>query len=370
MLDMKSGLILSPILILLPVLQLLRSFALPSLTPDTASIQNVEYWISLNPEGGSDLGAQVNAMGFANTWVQRAFIKANNIPTVQNTTPTSPGWDFWIFWRIGRATDPYSVHGAIYPPPMTLLFRIIGLLPEAYAFYLWTAFNLILLVIMFKRRALLYTLFMPTMFHIATGQVDIIFMWFSTFLKRNDWFAAIAGALISFKPQIAIILLPWHLLRWSRKTQLGWAALMIGLWGYYLVFHPEMYTQWLGKATGTYNVEVTATPSLFSVFPFGVAVLVSASVLIVTWRYLSEKAAIAAGVLTMPFGKTYDAVLLLRSDIPWWIVLLSWIFLGLSHLLGSPWPQMLIPATVFVMIIVKHRDLVKSHWRGKTQNQN
>jgi len=345
----KSTLLLVPILIGLPILYIFHtSYAAPP-QPELLRTQLRGDMITSHTKVGKILDTLSDLKSIANSWGQRPLFEGSNASAPQKATPTSPGWDFWIFWRTGRAADPYAVQGAIYPPPMTLLFRVMGLLPETYGFYIWTGINLTLLVIMFRRRALLYTLFMPTMFHMATGQLDILFMWFSTFLKRSDWRAIVAGALISLKPQIAIILLPWHLLRWPRRIQLGWAVLTAGLWGYYLLFRPQMYVQWMGNATGTYDVEVTATPSIFSALPLGLAIVVSVLILIFSWRYLNEKATIAAGVLAMPFGKTYDAVLLLRSGIPWWIVLLSWASLGLSHLITAPWPQMLVTATVYVL---------------------
>lgn len=296
-------------------------------------------------------------------------------PQWQNPPPSptdrppgdQPGRDFWTFWQTGRAAEPYSVTGAIYPPPMMVILRPIGLLPGSVAFIVWTLFNLILLVAMFKRKALLYIFFMPTMFNIGPGQIDILFLWFSTFLKKQDWKAILAGVLITLKPQVALVLLPWHLLRWEWKTRLAWGAGVVGLWGYYYLVRPDWYAQWLGTATGTIQYEASATPSLFSLLPFWLAILVAGGTFFFAWFRLDEKTALAAGVFAMPFGKTYDAVLLLRSEIPWWIIPLSWAGLFVSLRLNHPWPQAVVTGIIFAVALWRFYHRTERAENGSTE---
>lgn len=283
----------------------------------------------------------------------------NPPPSTEERPPTDqPGWDFWTFWLTGRAAEPYTVAGAIYPPPMMLLLRVLGLLPGQVAFYVWTGLNLLLLVLMFKRRVLLYIFYMPVMFHLGAGQLDIFFLWLSTFLKKGDWKAILAGALITLKPQVALILLPWHLLRWARKPQIIWSVVTASLWGHYYLVRPTWYAQWLSSASGTVQDEISATPSLFSLFPFWLSIPLAAALLSYAWFRLDEESALAAGVFAMPFGKTYDAVLLLRSRIVWWIVPLSWAGLFLSLSLNHPWPQAVV--TALVLALALHRFFQKT----------
>ncbi|GAB4582052.1 MAG: hypothetical protein Fur0022_48050 [Anaerolineales bacterium] len=291
----------------------------------------------------------------------RAFAAA---PEWQNPPPntTEPpannqlGWDFWTIWLTRRAAEPYSVVNAYYPPPMMLVLRVIGLLPGGIAYYAWTTINLLLLVYMLKRRALLYIFYMPTLFHLATGQLDIFLLWLSTFLKKQDWKTILAGVIITFKPQVAFILLPWHLLQWTWKTRLIWAASTISVWGYYFLVRPDWYTQWLSNTPGMVHHEASATPSLFSLFPFWISVLIALVLLVFVWFRLDEKSAIATGVFATPFGKTYDAVLLLRSEIVWWIIPLSWLGLFVSLYLNHPWPQAVVTGLVFVLALWQYHQ--------------
>lgn len=284
-------------------------------------------------------------------------------PRWQNPPPSpdvlppadQPGRDFWIFWQTGRAENPYSVAGANYPPPMMIIQRPIGLLPGSVAFIVWTLFNLILLVAMFKRKALLYIFFMPTMFDIVPGQNDLLFLWFSTFLKKQDWKAILAGVLITLKPQMALLLLPWHLLRWEWKTRFAWAAGVVGLWGYYFLVRPEWYFQWVGVAQSWVNKENSATPSLFSLVPFWLAVVLALGIFLFAWFRLDEKTNLAAAVFAMPYGKTYDQILLLRSDsLVWWMIPLSWAGLFISLRLNHPWPQAVVTGIIFAVALWRY----------------
>jgi hypothetical protein len=66
-----------------------------------------------------------------------------------------------FFWPIGRAIlegrDPYSITGNVYPPTACLFFFLF---------------------------------------------------WLSSFLEKDKWYALVAAALLTLKPQIALVVLP------------------------------------------------------------------------------------------------------------------------------------------------------------------
>jgi hypothetical protein len=70
------------------------------------------------------------------------------------------------------------------------------------------------------------------LFYFMTGQIDIFFLWLARRIPTRGWKAVLLGALLTLKPLIAFIVLPWFLLQWvihDRKTLLQWMLVTTAL---------------------------------------------------------------------------------------------------------------------------------------------
>ena len=164
------------------------------------------------------------------------------------------GYDFSLFWQIGRlfieGGNPYAIDASFYPPAAVYFFAVFALLPYGVGFYLISVLNAILIFISAEKldkdskNAWLWLLHPPAIFVIAAGQLDIIFLYISTLLIRGGTMAAISGCLLTLKPQLAFVALPWFIVRWlksDRDTFARWLIFTTGLHAIPLAIHPELY---------------------------------------------------------------------------------------------------------------------------------
>jgi hypothetical protein len=274
------------------------------------------------------------------------------------------GFDFSVFWNIGRAVlaggGPYSVYG-FYPPAMGYLFAIFGLLPYNLAFGLWTGVNLILFqrsVIRFQKgwQGIAWLAFAPVTFIFMTGQVDIFFLWLAGFLPAKGWKAILAGVLVTLKPQIAFIVLPWFLLEWilhERPTFLWWAAGTVTLHALPLLADPLVYQKWFASASGETSWRLPASPGVFSLLnlniPLVLIVFLAAVVVVLGLVLLhSFMFSRAAQILALPGGMWYENVLLVGST-PWWLLVpISWAAFILANQVHNNYPFVLIALVSFL----------------------
>lgn len=74
-------------------------------------------------------------------------------------------WDFDIFWRAGRAVwmgqDPYAVEHFLYPLPAAYFFALLAAFPQRAAFWVWLAFNIVLLAWKLRGRLPKWALYFP-----------------------------------------------------------------------------------------------------------------------------------------------------------------------------------------------------------------
>ena len=102
----------------------------------------------------------------------------------------------------------------LYIPPRCCFYLYqLALLPFQIAYALWTGLNVILFYKASKKIAAsktwIWFLFSPTVFILMTGQIDILFLWLSTFLNDERTSKQIlAATLITLKPQLALVVLP------------------------------------------------------------------------------------------------------------------------------------------------------------------
>ena len=266
------------------------------------------------------------------------------------------GWDFGILWAGGQAVlqgqDPYSVDYFYYPLPMAYALAILALLPQGAAYWLWLAFNLGLLVYFFRRKFWQWMLYVPILHLFSSGQMEL-FWWSMERWMGRHWRGALLGAVITLKPQTALLLLPWHLLDWlrhDRKMLLRWAGLTLLIWGLPLLWRPHWIAEWM-RAVPPYDLlSASNTPGIFSLLRLWPAlwpVLAVIAVIIGVWgQFQSKEIARATATLSSPLGLFYSTLALLGCAPAWLLTPLSLLVAGLSLWLRNFVPFMALPLAV------------------------
>lgn len=273
-----------------------------------------------------------------------------------------------FFWEIARAVlmggDPYSVAGNVYPPAASLAFVFFGLLPKTAAAITWLAFN----VLLFAREALwvknspkislVWLGYTPLLFTFIAGQVDFFLWWLSSFLDDDRWYTPLLAALITLKPQAAVILLPFVLVNWLRKKPIlllkftGYCAALHGL---PLLYDVQIYRHWWASLSQRADLYYAGSPGLFSLTLLGAplwAVIPAAAAVVALGFFLQKSGSLQANVLALPFGTWYNAVLLTGSA-PWQLMIpCSWLALILSYALRGTYPFVIIPLAALVWTAV------------------
>jgi hypothetical protein len=167
--------------------------------------------------------------------------------------------------------------------------------------------------------------------------------------------------LITLKPQVAFIVLPWFLLQWllhQRRQLLGWAAGTLTLYALPLLADPSIYQKWLAAARGEASWRLAASPGVFALTNLnvplpGIGILAAAIVVFGLLPGRNDLFSKAAQLLALPAGLWYENVLLVGST-PWWLLVpVSWIAFVAGTQVHSNYPFVLIPLASFVWQWVK-----------------
>jgi hypothetical protein len=270
------------------------------------------------------------------------------------------GFDFSVFWQIGQAVlsgqNPYSVPLSVYPPMMTLVFSLFALVPFQWAFPIWAGLNFVLLLDVLRRwanRSYFWILFSPVVFTLMTGQIDLLFLWLASWTMTAGWQSIVCAALLTLKPQIALIVLPWLLIRWLRKCPRSvsyWILLTLALHTLPLLYDRTIYTKWLSAVNGQLGWRFAVSSGVFSLTTYQVPVwiLILISLVIAVWGLMqSEATSRSAMLLASPAGLWYDSVLLVGSAPAWLMISWSWVAFILAYLLKNSVPLATIPLVAF-----------------------
>lgn len=282
------------------------------------------------------------------------------------------GWDFLVFWQVGEAVlkglNPYAVAYSRYPPATNLFFTIFALVPYFIAFAVWSGASLVLYVDTLRRMKksrwsiAAWLFFTPAIFTFLTGQIDIFFLWLGQWLTRGGWKAATAGALITLKPQLAAVILPWFLIRWLMKDRgllLKWAGVTLGLHMLPLALDVGIYSKWFAALTGVSEMKVPLSSGIFSLTAMNVPVVILAAAALgaAVWGLTRDEATSRAALMfSNPLTIWYDDVLLAGSAPVKVIVPYSWAMFGLAYLFSSSIPLATIPLAVLVWKLRKDRS--------------
>lgn len=269
------------------------------------------------------------------------------------------GWDFSVLWAAGDAIlngrDPYKVSGFYYPLPFAYLIALFALIPERVAFGVWLAVNALLLVIFLRRAFWKWVLYFPVIHLFSSGQVELLWWCMARVLGRN-WTSALIGALMTLKPQSALLLLTFHLWDWlrhSRRTFAAWLGLTAALWAAPLLWRPSWVQDWLAAtpaaSTGFLGAAQSA-PGLFSLTRFApelVPILAVVGAAIALWG-LTQREPItrACLLLASPVGLFYVAMALMDTAPAILLVPLSLIAAVLIVATQSMIPMIALPIAV------------------------
>jgi hypothetical protein len=283
------------------------------------------------------------------TWLESLIPITNN----------SLGGDFWIMWHAGRnlllGLSPYDIQHSWYPPASNLLFALFATLPLVLSYVIWVVINLGFLVYIKRKEAPGWLLFVPAIFMFAFGQIDLLFVLLMLFLPRKDWKSVAAAAIITLKPQIALVVLPWWLIKWllkdrTRLLQFVGAAAALHLAP--LFIRPQIYFEFFEAVMGAPSMKFGGVgPILFYVYGNGNIFMNFAGNIIIIWLViliavycLDEKVIRVILSLLNPYLAYYDLVILMDTA-PWYVLgPLSIGALALTHILNSWIPMILIPA--------------------------
>lgn len=295
------------------------------------------------------------------------------------------GWDFSVFWEIGRAVlegqSPYAVEFSRYPPAAAFFFVVFGLLPFVPAFALWSGANVVLYILALKRLQLgkgwwVWLLYTPFLFNLLTGQVDVVFWWAAGFLvkeiplsrhdgvtegingflaRSSSWIPALAGAFLTLKPQLAVVILPWFLLRWLRSERgilLRWGGISLLMHVLPLLYDPGIYQKWLTALQGVSEMKIGVSGGIFAFGQIGLPtwLLAVVGIGLAAWGWFQKEAVSRpAQLLAFPLTIWYDNVVLVGIGPAWLMVGVSWLAFGWATLVQNSLPLVLIAALPFCL---------------------
>jgi hypothetical protein len=301
------------------------------------------------------------------------------------------GWDFSIFWQIGQAVlqgrSPYTVELSRYPPAAAFLFVVFALLPFMVSFAVWSGINIVLAIDGLRRmgrnwKGLVWLLYTPFIFNLMTGQIDVIFWWAAFFLEPGKpgptytkwkvlvvWIPALAAAFLTLKPQLAVVVLPWYLLRWMRRQRghvLRWVGLCAVLHLLPLWVDPMIYKQWLAALSGVSEMKSGVSAGIFTFGLFGLPtwLLAGLGLVLAVWGWFQDEwVSRAAQLSAFPLTIWYDDMLLAGRGPARLMVPLSWLAFASAALVQNSVPLVAIPVGALVWELLQRRQM-KKHAAG------
>lgn len=264
------------------------------------------------------------------------------------------GFDFSIFWEAARGVlagqSPYATQGFFSPFPFLMPIIPFGLLPYQVAFALWTLVNLISLVFLARRRTHMALIFLPVFFALWVGQVDLMII---ALAFTGTWWGL---ALATLKPQLAIWLVPFFVLRWWQQGErrrilllcsavvllyAGPTLVMPSWWGSWMESAPSVFV-YSEHASSLFGVSALLSGAVPTFVPF-VAVAAGIVVVLIVVRPFTDQTYWNWAAIFNPVANIYSQCILV-TQIDWIAVGLSWILLPLSLYLHSGLPWVLVPA--------------------------
>lgn len=286
------------------------------------------------------------------------------------------GYDYYNLWTIGHyilnGLNPYSYPISFYPPAAAYSFALLAVLPFQISFSIWTGLNILLLRHYINKLSLgrakwVWLAFTPVLFIFLTGQIDIFFLWLSQYMEKKGWKPIIVATLLTLKPQIAFIVLPWYLIRWllyERVQLIRWLGFCIILHTAPLIIDPNIYQKWIHSVLGERSWRILASPGVFALANLQIPIWwmsILALGFVVFGLFRDQKTSQTTQILAIPWGLWYENVLLIGTA-PWWLVVpASWAAFAAAYFVHNTYPFTIIPLLIFFWKIIKTQKFKDSN---------
>lgn len=151
--------------------------------------------------------------------------------------------DWRIFYEAAKASDPYSVAGYFNPIQVAWALKITTFLPFTAWAFMMVALSMLAVLLVCKKNTHWVWLSAPFVCSMTWGSLDTLL------LTPAFLFGGVGLSLITMKPQIAIILIPFKLAEWWRggkvyEIRRFFIATAL-LWGVPTLVQPSWITNWL-----------------------------------------------------------------------------------------------------------------------------
>lgn len=243
--------------------------------------------------------------------------------------------DWFVFYKAGKAVltgiSPYSVKDYFNPIQAAWLLAPTTLIP----FRIWVlamiGISFIAIVVLCGKKSHWVLLSLPFIFGMTMGSLDV-FLWVPARL-----FGGVGLSLLTLKPQLAMIFVPFQLLEWWRDKEndelFRFGISTFFLWTIPTIIHPNWITDWLN-----------ALPPLESRLP-DAASLAGFTVITGGWRYYVAAFVVVMFLLLIIKNNSYYLAasfspafwpsdwIIAAEHITWRFVLLSWLLVptGISE---------------------------------------
>ena len=227
--------------------------------------------------------------------------------------------DFNQFYQWGQELW-LGKYTAIYPLPIVGLFGLFSITPQWVSAGILSGCSLILFILLFKRKSLLWVLYIPILQVLVSGQLDLLF------LALYKLETPLSLALMTLKPQLFVFALPNLIckpLKFWRKFILWCIVLYLPV----TLARPTWVVEWLhnmddGRLSSMNGATLLA-------FPASLVLLAIIPVL--------KNAKLQPFLLSLNPGlRGYDYTLLSGTSL--WLIPASWILQGVCNSIGAGWP--------------------------------
>lgn len=286
------------------------------------------------------------------------------------------GNDYLIFWNAGHTIlaggNPYTDPWFFYPPATALLFTLVALIPFLPGFSILFGISVVAMIATTRRlglkRQTIQWLFLPAnLIILLNGNIDVLLLWLSTFLFDEDapnWKLLVVAVILTLKPQIAVVVLPWFVIRWlrqRRKLLVQWVAVCCVVHLLPLLYRPTIYSEWLTGLNANSQWRAASSASLYTLISIGIPIIIPAvlGLLIAIYGLFQDARTSWAAQLTgLPIALWYDHIMLVGAA-PWQILLpVAWLTFIAAAYFKTSLPLAIVPVFVFgYRWVQSHRPL-------------
>jgi len=230
-----------------------------------------------------------------------------------------------MFIRWGQAMQRGEYIG-LYPLPFAWIWSALSALPYAVLVFGVLLISLILLVVLFRRRALFWMWYAPFVVTIGFGQLTMVWL---GLLRLNRWWSWL---LLTLKPHWLLFALP-GIVAAPRQEQRRFAFSAAVLYGLTLLIRPQWPVEWFGALV----TEGRVNDDSFSLWGMPLLALVVGLLFLLLRRlpWLTLTTAFN------PLVRSYDYMVLVDKP-RLSLIIISWVALLLNRSLNMLWPYGLI----------------------------